>query len=706
MLADDSTLWETPVFSPSGTSHVVTHPDAGGTTEGSTVILFANLTVEPATVTLPAGWEQDSNVFKTAFRYSGTGAGETSWTFTTSAACEMVGYLWEVDGLALVDPLDLLLEGGAGSTANAATRSLGPTALNAGSQVWAVAIFVSDKANVADTHSWSTWTDSFVEAADVSDGSHLGHIGIARKIIDGTGTFSATATFATSAGTATTQATLLLYRAADATINAPLFAFTGYEWGTHGGLEGTAAIDNPTGVASTGTGSPTAVWDTDYAIEAGAAKDTGYGLRLTAAANAPRLAALINVGNKCATGFDIKPVSGTGTPIVAFLTATGQDIYLRYDFTTNQFGLEWQGGSTVWQTGTSPLGTHAHIDIGVKTNSATHHLAWWIETGTDDGTQTSPTDLTGQAVGTALALFWGTPSGVNATFVMHYDNPMISKQYAAHPLTPHRIIPVVPETTGATVSGTSTNFSRFTANGTLAALSVDTVGALLDEIPPTISASADGICQTATAASDYVELPMDDPTLADDEIIAAVRFVAAQWGGTGAGTGTLGWRGYDGLTEKVLISNITSYDAGSPTAIAATAPLWRSAMWSGAASGAWTRTRLNAAALRMGFSSDAAPDMGATLIMLEVAIKQARLEVLFGEPPGIYIEAVRNPDTLGLEGFTVNIPAGESVTVDYEVDGVPYSTGLLTDADSPYYEAIPDGGSSFQTVNKITLIPG
>ena len=44
-------------------------------------------------------------------------------------------------------------------------------------------------------------------------------------------------------------------------------------------------------------------------------------------------------------------------------------------------------------------------------------------------------------------------------------------------------------------------------------------------------------------------------------------------------------------------------------------------MWSGAANGAWTQARLDAAALRMGFSTDATPDMGASAMYLEVATR-------------------------------------------------------------------------------------
>ena len=47
-------------------------------------------------------------------------------------------------------------------------------------------------------------------------------------------------------------------------------------------------------------------------------------------------------------------------------------------------------------------------------------------------------------------------------------------------------------------------------------------------------------------------------------------------------------------------------------------------MWSGAVNGAWTQARLDDAAIRMGFSTDATPDMGASAVYLEVASARRR----------------------------------------------------------------------------------
>src|SRR5213075_422943 len=51
--------------------------------------------------------------------------------------------------------------------------------------------------------------------------------------------------------------------------------------------------------------------------------------------------------------------------------------------------------------------------------------------------------------------------------------------------------------------------------------------------------------------------------------------------------------------------------------------MWMTAMWT--PSGAvWTQAKLDAAAVRIGFSNDATPDMGVHAIYLEVAIRKAK----------------------------------------------------------------------------------
>lgn len=652
------TLWEATGHATSTTSVVVTHPDAGGTTAGKTVLVWFR-SAGATGYTLPEGWKQDVGLANGiwAFRLDSAAAAETSWTFTRQTSGNTAWGMREQDHLS-VESFEVASAGTTGTLASGGTRSTGTSALNAGSSGMVVAVFGSTKAASGDTHSWGSYTNGFTERQDFNPAGVAGQcIAIADKTFSAQSTFETTATFTTSTGTPSTGAAIMVYRSDDAAINAPLDYATGFEWGTYGGMGQTTG--NPLGAVSTFS----SFVGTQVLVTAGAAKDGGYGLEVDNTASSTSVALpTLNAGTIVFSG-GVKPVSATaGTIPTALYFDTSQDLELIYDVANEKFGLQWTGtggGTPAWQTGTTPFGTYPHVFIRAQFNSSTWHAEWWIETGTGDGYQSSPPDLTGHALDTSVMVRLG-PRPVNQTAKFHYDSPVFSRYYAAWPLGVHQVHLLVPETTGATISGTSSNFQRFTNNGTLANVN-GTEGALLDEVPPTVSASSDGVVQVAVAASDYINLPMTTYTLGDVEIIAGVRFLASEWGGTGTGTGTLGWRGHDGVSETTFQAASASYDADSLTAISATYPRWVSAMWSGASNGAWTQARLNDAAIRMGFSTDATPDMGASAVYLEVAIRDASFFVKYrlvdGEDPNDFQAAVYeyiNPYNSGTRSFGID----------------------------------------------------
>jgi hypothetical protein len=684
----DDFLWEATGFSASGTSVVVTHPDAGGTTAGTTVLI--GLYTVATTVTFPAEFADVGYVVGSyAYVKSDVAAAETSWTFTLNTSTSAAWYMVELDNVSLADPFDGNAHAN-GTLADGATGSTGTLNLNAGSSGVAFAIFGAAKVGTTDVQSWSGYTNSFTERVDVAppSGTAGKQIAVAYKLYEGWSSFETTATFATTAASASTYRLMVLLRSADASINAPLHAFTGFEWGTTGGM---ASITNPPfAPGASGTG----VFDTSYSIQAGSARNGSYGLKIARSASIE----YVSVGamastNACAVGMNVKIESGSGTPVVACLAVSGGsgvDVLLVYDVANTKLGVQWATGSAVWQTGTTPLDVWCWVDIRARFNSSVWHIDWKVETGTDDGTQTSPTDLTEATPGTSAILQCGY-SAVAHTITAHYDDVVASKIFAAYPLGPHVVRLLVPETTGATVSGTSTNFQRFTANGTLANVN-GTEGALLDDIPPTISASSDGVVQVTAASSDYIEIPMTTYTLAPNEIIAGVRALASLWGGTGSGTGTLGFRGYDGLTETTFVAASTSFDPDSLTAVSATYPLWYHGQWSGAASGAWTQTRLNAAALRGGYSTDATPDMGFSAMYLEVAIREIYTSwtvhrLTSDEDPDVNAAVVTetlHPYNSGVRTFSVsNDDPTRTAEFNYSISGTPQTPVVIAPTDPP-----------------------
>jgi hypothetical protein len=455
---------------------------------------------------------------------------------------------------------------------------------------------------------------------------------------------------------------VVLLRSVDASINAPLSYFAGFEWGTTGGM-GNAAVNTP---GLTGY--------TNLSIASGSARNGGYGLQVAtvAASGSANFPSYTAKGG--AAGFNTRVVSATGSVVVASLDTAGGtaiSLHVMYDGSTNKFGLQWGSYTPSWQSGTTALNTWVWIDIRARIDSSLWHADWTLETGTNTYTaQPSPADLTG-ASATSLSLRLGPVTPITQTATIDLDDAVFSQYAAAYPLTPHVVRLLVPETTGASVSGTAANFNSFTANGTLAAFA-STNGALLDEVPPTVSASSDGVVQVTAAASDYMNFPMTTYTATSSEIIAGVRALASLWGGTGSGTGTLGFRGYDGTTETTFVAASTSFDPDSLTAVSATYPLWYSATWNPGTK--WTQTALDAAALRVGFSTDATPDMGVSALYLEVVTKATPVvrQITSGEADQFTVDLRIDPDNSASVSYLLtSTDATRGATFNYSVSGTP-----------------------------------
>lgn len=654
-LSADNFIQENTGTTSSSTDVVATLPS--GTTAGSAVIV-----VITATGGLPLAATGFSSggaaTFIAVFYKTDVGAGETSWTFTATLAEVRVWYCVEVSGIDAVEAAEVFAANSNVAVANGGTLSTGTTVTNASTDTLSLAVFVATDAS----GTWSGYTNGYEEVVETSGG--VRSLSVARKFLAGTtGQFECTATRA-GTGTVNCSGLVLVLRAAGAAVAAPLWLFAGFEWGTHGGL-GTAGVTSLMGgqLGAAGT------FGTHYLIQAGSARTGSYGLRIATSAATSYVLMGQPAAGALAIGMNVRVVSATGTVVVAEIpTSSGSGIHAKlvYNASTTKYGVQWSTGSIVYESGTTPLNTWRWIDFRMRTNNTTWHIDWRIETGTDTYTdQASPTDLTGQsATVTSSALRLGDDA--SQTVTMDFDDVIISKYYVTYPLGPHQIRLLTVDPAGTpSVSGTSANFNVFTANGTLAAWNATNARNAVDEVPPTISASADGVAQVTLAASDYMEFPMSTYTCGPTEAIVGLRMYAPEWGGTGTGTGTLGFRGWDGTAETTLIAAGTSYDADSLTAVSATHPRWDCAMWQYL--NGWTQAALDAAALRVGFSTDATPDMGVHALYLEVAIVETRTQPLFGDLASIE----RDPHRLGAVSITVDAPAGDDTDLYYEEGGSP-----------------------------------
>jgi hypothetical protein len=544
--------------------------------------------------------------------------------------------------------------GGAGTVATASVA-------NSGLSTVQFACFL----NTGTGGTWSGYTNDF---AEVSQDVNTVNFAVSRRFVTGT-TSNSNSSAATTTGTSNVTSVMIL-RAADSPINAPLANFWGFEWGTHGGTGATGAI-SPFGASF----APSGTFGTNWLIGSAYARTSGYGLRLVqsgAIANV-KLGPQTSGNNLVSYGMNVRVVSATGTVKVAEASDLGVTVAagLVYDASTNKFGASIAGGTTVWQSGTTALNTWVWVEFRYDGRGPTKRIEWRIETGTNTYTDETATTSTTTAVNGGTLLLGGTAA---QTATIEYDDIVATRFWSAYPLYPHtvRLVKVDPAGTPS-VSGTTTNFNVFTANGTLAAWNAANARDAVDEVPPTVSASADGVVQNAVAASDYMEFPMATYTCAANEIIAGVRMLAAAWGGTGTGTGTLGIRGHDGTTETTLVAASTSYDAGSPTVISSVDPLWQCAYWP--RTNGWTQAALNAATLRVGFSTDATPDMGVNAIYLEVAtrvVDLVRTLQTMTETADFTADIVAHPyNSASVSYLITNNDPTLTATFSYSVSGVP-----------------------------------
>jgi hypothetical protein len=674
---------------PGGTTSLIipltggNNPSGVATTAGNAVLVIVG--ASGSITGVPAGWPAvDRSIAGAVYACTmpSIAAGETSWTFTINLASSVDWsfYVAELEGVDPAVPLEVSAVTLSGQTvADGGTFSTTTTGQTAALDTAAFAAFVADR-TVAPT--WSDYTNGFEEVQEVTTGSPTLRLAVARKDVAGaTGTFETTATLDTSGSSSTSTAALIVvYRAANSPIVAPLDMFAGFEPGTHGGINSHNGVSNMLSVAVASNGG---TWGTNYLIQAGSARNSNYGLRVVQTGGSGYVIVGNLAGAAFSFGLDLRVVSATGTVIVA---SFGSRFQILYDSSATKFGVRAGTTGTVsWQSATTALSDWAWVDLRVKMNTTTWRVEWRIEEAGVMVDQAAA-ELTGQSASAISNTPLTLGSNAAQTMTVDFDNVCLSTYYAAYPLSPHQIRLLTVDPAGTpTVSGTSTNFSRFTANGTLAAINAATAALLVDEVPPTVSASADGVCQTAVAASDYIEFPMVAPTLADDEIISGVRMLAAMWGGTGTGTGTVGIRSWDGTTETILIAASTSYDAGSPTAVSSTEPRWQCAMWP--APGGWTAAKLAAACLRFGFSDDATPDMGTDALYLEYATRKATTTTVIGEAGGVELASNVNPNTTGVRSLVTTTPSDQGTTLNW------------TDAGGPHTQPVAAASTDTQTLD-------
>ncbi len=671
-----------------GTGTTVSLPSA--TTSGNTIIIFAS-TLGWGTLGNPivSGFTRDAPFAgvnsEAAIVSKQTSGGETSWTISLATGSRVDWVVHEREGLDGEFRVDV--------TDNSITNSLAHGNLGESSAYDGVAyalhssyISTGGVAPAIDSQ-----TGGFAEFAEQNqnDGTIANVMAVSQKYLQQPTVNSSTAT-ATGVTPTRSVSLICVYAASGARRAADVDFCTGFEYG---------AVSSPTNAPlavnalfTDFSGSPT--------IVSTSPRNGTYCLEISGTSNIQYVGWDSNVlGATTSTKFQVErfcfmfvtSLPGADLQLFSMTGVTGF-----YRSASQKIEIKKGTGTAVLSDATVSANVWIGIDLRLDPRTTTHTVDWSVDYNANDATAAvAQTQASG--TGTALQAFTLRLGRETAgTGTVRYDDVVHSRIPGHYPLGDMAVFRLNPDPAGTlTISGTTANFNTFTANGTMAAWNAATALAAIDDMPPTIGASADGIAQITAAGSDYVIIPMETYNLAANGYTArGVRLIVCGWAASGTAAG-LGIHGYNGTDYTLFIQADAAFDN--------TAAQWVCAMVRTTGRPSWVQANLDALEARVGYSSDATPDVGIHAVIAELVCRKSQTEDLFGSSGDLYVTAKRDPDTLGLIGFTVEIPTGRSATVDYTVDGVPNSTGLLTDADSPHYEPISGGDVSFSTVSNITV---
>lgn len=649
----------------SGTTGSVTLP--GAATAGNTVLAFMTWNAGAITFT---GWTGDDTSTLTTprsgiYRISDVTA-LSSWTvsFSATTICDWV--IYEVAGLDLDNPLDVK----AHTAGTGATLSPGLTSPSSTFDGVIFALHACYDATSATPGTWSGHTNGLVETQEVggNDGAKSIGLSVSETYSMSLAAWTCTATKTAPVGQ-NSLANIAVYSAAGAHRAPDLAWFTGFQWGTAAGIATGPTNNFP--IFSSAAGTP--------AIVSTNPRTGSYCLELSSTAAAEHLtknAVSVGSATQQAVRFSIYfPTSLPGADVVLFASevaaGNGAPCTVRFKSATSKLSIQVGSGTEVSSDATVAVNNWISVDYRIDGRLAGHVADWRIRY--DDTAPTVYVDQT-QATGTAVGAAtggWLQRIGwtASSTATVRYADVAVANVGAHYPLGDIKAVGLgVDPSVNVTLSGTSTNFQTFTANGTLAAWDATVAHNNIDEIPPVLGASADGFAQVAIASTNYIEIPMDRFDAADTyaAAIRGVRVYACGWAAS-ATTCTLGLRIYDGVAELLLVptSTATAFDNTAT-------PAWMSPMIRGSARYDWTQTLLDALAVRVGYSTDATPAVGVHMVMIEVALRIGDLvRVGSGEDGAFTIDARIDPDSSAYIAIIVTTPPGtRGATVTWAILGV------------------------------------
>jgi hypothetical protein len=655
---------------------VATDPLPAGATAGNLLVIAMGDTA--ANAGTPTGFTRPTPGTSSAYvMYKVAAGGETSFTITNTGASTVL-HVYDVFELEGADP-DFPLDVVTANTGAANTDQAGTMPRSTTYDGWALAVWSMNWTAGTTVPTASDHTNGFEELDEhgLSGATNAAGMSVAARPVQSLANWASTVTVTGTTSTIHSVVVVFTAQGARREANIPYF------WGFSDELSGYPACHSvsPTNNRywETQTGSPTI--DAD-------------GLRLQATATVQQITGnsigVLASGPKAAlTRVRLRINSVTGNLVVASNTAGASNgtLTLRYVSASQKLGLQIGTGTEQVSDQTISTGTWYDVDIREVGTTTAHTADWRINYGA--GWVDQP-----QATFTASGILsaWTASLGWSAA-----STGDVSYAYAAYSVTPghyplgdYTIIFLGPDVAATpTVLGTSSNFRRFTANGTIdGSYDGPAIINALDDWPPTFGASADGLA-VVTADASGIRIPMATYNASGTGSIRAGRVVVPIWAAS-ATAATIGIRGYDGTNTTVLFSE------ADPNADTSSTPPWFAKMWR--PTNGWDQAKLDAAALLL-LSNDATPDIGPHAVGMEFCVQVAATQTLFGT---LATQAL-DPVTGGVLRATVDTNVtGQAADLYYEESGTP--TTVPVAASTTHNENIdaPDMPST----NYIALYPG
>lgn len=633
----------------SGTSITV---NLAATTAGSTILVsvFSNGTNSPSMS--GSGFTKDGDAFGTTgkgsvFRKSNVAAGVTSYTITVATAQPTVWTLMEVTGLDLAAPLDTWT-----LAINDSVSSIGVGIDPSGYEQFS--LWMHGGMNLAN-NTVPVWTGHDVNA-EVWATSNRQEASTALSSTVAISIFSDVppSSFCTANSSVTVNAAALhmIYYIDDGRRRPNPDVLTGFEFGTTAGVTlgptNNKVFDAIAGTPAIVTTSPKTG---TYCLEISASAAIENVTWTSTGALASFTGALSSGVARLSVYF---PTSLPSSDVEIAGIGTTSGVTLRYRTASQKLGIQVIGsasGTEQLSTNTVSANTWYDIDIVVDGRAAGTWTAKWQIGGVDQTDATLASQAAALSIAT-LRLGWGA----STTATVRYDDFAFSRIYQNYPLGPVRIYPLTVDTSATPTVTTASSFSTFTANGTLnATFSVTTARGAIDEIPPTIGASADGFAQDTAGATDYVEFPMATRTLTTSgEAVVGVRWYFCGW----AASATAATIGFKAATTTTLTQILGTQDPGFDNST--TAPAWVAGMHraiSSAAPFSWNQSELDGLTCRIGFSSDASPVIGVHAAFAEIAVRVGDL-IRMVDNGGVTVDAQTDRDSGAIQVFTLTAPGG------------------------------------------------